>query len=515
MNENPALNDNQPINLPVPAPAAEPLPIPEGELHIRLREDCLYFLALAAALGIVYAVCFVETYGWGLNFVIYAAAWVVCAHLALRRLGVADLRRDGFWYGGILLLALTIFWTANPFIQFVSFVGGILCQCFWALNVFADISQWRFGKASAAVIRLVFRAIGRYKEPFRHLSAVRKAHANAQKRANTVYILIGLAAALPMAVVAVLLLSSADAAFRHLFARLFDIKVDLHSMSLSFKSLCAFLLGTVAFYGLLCAQTDRPEPQEQAQVERFNTLVAITFTAVLAAIYIVFCLVQASVLFTGGETLLPEGYTYAQYAREGFFQLLAVSAMNVLLVIVSQQRFHSSRTLSVLLCVVSGCTYLMELSSAWRMILYVRVYGFTFLRLLVLWFLLVLAVVLGGAVVTVFRPDFRLFRFTLTVCLVCWLVFAFARPDNLAAKYNLRRFGPTEKNLSHIYWDLYADSIEELAPYLSMEDTEIPDYMDRNLRQYIPASYKNAGVRGFNYSMWRAYLVAEEYSHGE
>ncbi|MFR8843973.1 MAG: DUF4153 domain-containing protein [Waltera sp.] len=35
-----------------------------------------------------------------------------------------------------------------------------------------------------------------------------------------------------------------------------------------------------------------------------------------------------------GKMQLPEGYTYAQYAREGFFQLLAVSILNLILVLV-------------------------------------------------------------------------------------------------------------------------------------------------------------------------------------
>ena len=444
MNENLVLNSKGPAAPPVPGPvpAEEPAPAPEGALHRKLRQDCLYFLSLAGVLGAAYAVCFVEAHGWGLNFVLYAAVWTVCAHLALHRLEVANLHRDCFWYGGICLLALTIFWTANPMIQFVSAVGGLLCQCFWSLNIFADISQWRFGKASGAVFRLVFRTIGRIREPFRHLAAARKIGKEKQSRKSWGYVAVGLLAALPMAAVALLLLTSADVVFGRLFNRIFEITVDFRSLRLSFKYLCAFLLSGLAFYGILCAQTDRPESQEQKDASRANTLVAITFTSVLAVIYVAFCLVQIAVLFTGGGNLLPEGYTYAEYAREGFFQLLAVSAMNVLLVIVSLQRFESSRALRSLLCVVSGCTYLMEVSSAWRMILYVQVYGFTFLRLLVLWFLLVLAIVLGGAVMTVFRPNFRLFRFTLTVCLVCWLVFAFARPDNMAAKYNLQRFGP-------------------------------------------------------------------------
>lgn len=511
MNENEMSRSSGPV---VPEEASK---LPESGLHRILRENCGYFLALAGTLGAVFALCFVEVGSWGISFLLWAAAWAVCGHLALRRLGLNNLRRDGLWYAGTVLLAVSVFWTANPFIQFVSSVGMALLQCFWALNAFTDIRDWRFGEAAGAVLRLGFRSLGRVGEPFRHMA---EARCGGQKMAESgktsgrswLYILWGLVIAVPLAGAALLLLTSADAVFRTVLESIFDMDADWRLLRRGVKCLFAFSLTALGFYAVLCAQTASPEPRDQREGKRTNALVAVTFTAVLSVIYMMFCFIQVSVLFAGRETWLPEGYTYAQYAREGFFQLLAVSAMNVLLVIVSQQKFSPSRTLQALLLVISGCTYLMEVSSAWRMILYVQAYGLTFLRLLVLWFLLVLAVVLLGAVVTVFRPGFRLFRFTLTVCLVFWLVFAFARPDALAARYDLRRFGPREDILVLISNELFADGVEELAPYLENVET-VPEPLERYLTRRIPEEYGAAGVRGFNYSLWRANRVSEEYRY--
>jgi len=502
MNESFVPSDRESVS---PAGAETVKLLSEGEAHKKLREDCLYFLSLAAGLGLVYALCFVEAGGWGVNFVLYALCWVVCAHLSLRRLGLERPRRDGFWYGGIVLLALTIAWTANPFLQLVSAGGGVLLQCFWILNVFADVADWHFGKAAGAVCRLAARAVGRVAEPFRHIAALRKSDGKGK------YVLLGLLIAAPLAAAVTALLCSADAVFRALFDRLFSAWRLPDFLRVAGKGAGALLLSGLAFYGALCAQTDAPEAQEQAECGKADTLVAVTFTAVLALIYAVFCAIQVSVLFAGRSAALPEGYTYAQYAREGFFQLLAVSAINVLLVIVSQRRFTAGKVLRALLCVISACTYLMELSSAWRMILYVQVYGFTFLRLLVLWFLAVLSVVLGGALVTVFRPGFRLFRFSLTVCLAGWLVFAFARPDNLAAKYDLQRFGCAEEIMSTIRYDLYADALSELDPYLAENRAVIDKYMDGYLDRGIERQYASAGARGWNYSLWRARRTAQAY----
>ena len=496
---------------PLPPAVREETPTAaENERHRFLREHCSVFLLLAAAVGAAFALCFVDA-GWGVNFVVYALLWSVCAHLALKKLGLARLSRDLVWYGGGLLLALTVFWTANPFVQFVSAAGCLLLQCLWALNAIVSIRDWHFGKAAGAVIRLVFRSLGRVLEPFSHLAARRKSRRGSGRGK---YILLGLVIAVPLAWITLALLSSGDAVFRSLLERLF-LRLEWDDLGTVCRSAGAFFFAGIGFYALLCAQTDRPEPETQPEPRRADTLVAVTFTAVLAGIYLLFCGVQIAVLFRGSAVSLPEGYTYARYAREGFFQLLAVSAINVLLVIVSQRRFVPSAPLRTLLCVISGCTVLMELSSAWRMILYVQVYGLTFLRILVLWFLGVLAVILAGAVITVFRPSFRLFRFSLGVCLAAWLVLAFARPDAMAARYDLRRFGCTDTALSLIRYELSHDAVAELRPYLAENRESIAGYLDDDLLYIVPDTYANAGIRGFNYSRWQANETAKEYVHGK
>ena len=484
---------------------------PEGEKHALLRENCRYFLLLSLGLGGLFAVCFTETKGLGLNFALWAAGWCVWAHLSLKKLGAARLRRDGVWYAAAALLGLSVLWTANSFIQFVSMVGCCLVQCLWALNVFADIRDWHFGKAAGAVLRLAFRSMRRIFEPFRHAVGLKKTEGSAR------YVLLGLLIALPLAALVTSLLSGADAVFRGLVRRVFSPELP-DFLRFGFKALLFAVGAGAAFYALLCAQTDAPEAEGQPEVGKAPAAVAVTFTAVLAGIYLLFCAIQIGVLFARSGALLPAGCTYARYAREGFFQLLLVSGINVLLVIVSQRRFGSGPALKTLLFVISGCTYVMEVSSVWRLALYVSVYGLTFWRLLALWFLAVLGIVLAGAVRTVFRPDFRLFRFSLAVCLTAWLVFAFARPDTLAARYDLQRFGPTESTVSAIRSDLAPDALEELTPYLSRDNRTVRDHMDGWLDRGIPQWYHEAGLRGFNYSLWRAAETGvkykEVYYHG-
>lgn len=54
---------------------------------------------------------------------------------------------------------------------------------------------------------------------------------------------------------------------------------------------------------------------------------------VLNIIYAIFCFIQISYLFT--KMTLPEGFTYAEYARQGFFELMIVTFINFAIILIS------------------------------------------------------------------------------------------------------------------------------------------------------------------------------------
>ena len=156
----------------------------------------------------------------------------------------------------------------------------------------------------------------------------------------------------------------------------------------------------------------------------------------LSAVYLLFCGIQVIYLFFGGGNL-PDGYTYAGYAREGFFQLLAVSILNLVVVLVGIYLFSEHKVLKGILTVMSLCTFVMIVSSALRMIMYIRYYYLTFQRVLVLWALLVLFLLFVGVVRNIYVKDFDLFRYGIIVITVLYLAFSFSHPDYYIAKVNL------------------------------------------------------------------------------
>lgn len=361
-------------------PAPETLsalePQHEDERHVHLRTDARYFLLLSLALGAVFALLFVNAYALGLNAALLAAAMAAATLLALGKLGLREKKRDIFWSVSLVLLGLSIAWTANYMTQNVSFLGIFIAELLWLMNAFADILSWRFGRVVSGGFRLVGRIITHLGEPFRHLAALRRGG-----KQTTRSVLLGIVIAVPLLWIVVSLLASADAAFGALIERIFGVWSVSKTVRTVIRAVFYTLIPALVFYSALAAQTERSDfPTKEKR--RASALVAITFTGALAVVYAVFCGIQIAVLFAGDVSALPEGMTYAEYAREGFFQLLLVSGINVVLIITAQRRFVSSKALRALLVFLTACTYLMEASSAMRMMLYVNAYGLTYLRLL-------------------------------------------------------------------------------------------------------------------------------------
>lgn len=93
--------------------------------------------------------------------------------------------------------------------------------------------------------------------------------------------------------------------------------------------------------------------------------------------------------------------------------------------------------MKALLLAISGCTLIMTASSACRMLLYIRAYQLTFLRVSVLVALAVIALLMAGVIAKIVKPQFPLFRYGFVLVGAVYLVFSFSHVDYFIAAYNL------------------------------------------------------------------------------
>ncbi|MGH3014471.1 MAG: DUF4173 domain-containing protein [Gaiellaceae bacterium] len=193
--------------------------------------------------------------------------------------------------------------------------------------------------------------------------------------------------------------------------------------------------------------------------------------ALLDALFAVFVAVQVAVSFGGHEHVLgTAGLTYAEYAREGFWQLLAAAALTLTVIggavlFAATPRRADRLVLRLLLGILCAFTIVVLVSALSRLRLYEEAFGLTRLRLLAeavaVWLGAFFALLLTAGLVV------RLRRVLAPVAIagtgLALLVFSLLDPDGLIAQRNVERWRDTGGiDLAYLR-TLSADAAPELA----------------------------------------------------
>lgn len=186
-------------------------------------------------------------------------------------------------------------------------------------------------------------------------------------------------------------------------------------------------------------------PTAAAAPLRLDATVASTVLIVLNAVYLLFAVVQFSYFFGGGAAALPEGITYAAYARKGFAELVVVTLINFTVLIVSLYgvRRPGPRAwtfLRVLLALLVGCTGIMLSSAYMRLSMYEEAYGYTVTRLLVHAFMMFLLALFLLALVKLWREELPLLRYYAITAIAAYVLINYVGIDAMIAQNNIKRY---------------------------------------------------------------------------
>ena len=509
-----------------------------------MKENAFYFLAMALVYGACFAVAFYRNFK-GMAYPVIIMVTLAACGLFLKKCRV-PWKKSNWWYvGGSMLLGISTVLTASGFVIFFNTVGVLLLITVFMIRQIYDDRKWGLGQYVCNILFLYLCMIPELARPFIHMAECSKRNKKEQKKnKNTKYILAGILIGMPMLVVVVGLLSSADQIFSRFVGNfLYNL---FGKVVFSPNIFLVVLLIVLGFFGIYCffsALTLNNMPEWKQKGRKKNPVTAITFLSMITAVYLIFCIIQAVFLFTGGK-LLPKEYTYAEYAHQGFFQLLFLCMFNLVLVLLCLAVFWQNKMLKILLTVFSGCTYVMIASSAFRMLLYIEAYHLSFLRVLVLWFLGMLAFLMAGVLINIVKGEFGLFRYSMIVATVFYLFFSYGRADVLVASYNVAQLGDAMGYEDVVYLanlsidaapvlkqcrfeHEHANAAEESALYWEYMEYGC-NYLEEGQRAYIPgcrrcrldkyfqeilSDTENMNVRTFHVSEYIARKAAENYFH--
>jgi hypothetical protein len=323
--------------------------------------------------------------------------------------------------------------------------------------------------------------------------------------------------ALPVLFVLGSLLAAADPVFARSMENLFKVfdfaRLPEYLFRLFYILVFAYIFTGVLLHAVLPDAVEaRPDPN-QPWNSRFlgSTECTIVLSAVLA-LFAFFIALQFRYLFGGQANIRETGFTYSDYARRGFFELVWVAVLSLglywgLSAVTRRQSARDQLVFRLLSIVLFSFVLIMLASALQRLMLYETAYGFTRLRtythILIPWLgLLFLAAIVLEAMRS---PGRMALALTLTI-FGFGLTFTFLNVDGLITRLNLERFrAGGELDAAHLA-GLSSDAVPPLARAFSEERSQSArDQLGAALACHWINALEHAKNRPFD---WRGYTFS-------
>ena len=263
-------------------------------------------------------------------------------------------------------------------------------------------------------------------------------------------VLRGILIAIPLILLLAALLSSADPIFDTYFSGLLALFKFENLGELLFRLfyivILAYLLAGAYLHALQASGDRKLIGIDTPGVPRF--LGWIESSIILAGInllFIFFVSIQFKYFFGGESNIHISGYTYAEYARRGFGELVAVAVITLLIMqvlnsIVAKKDGHESGVFTGLSALMVLLVIVILVSAFQRLQLYEAAYGFSRLRTYTHVFLIwtaVLLVATGG--LEIVRRS-RLFPLAVLIAVIGFTItLNFVNVDRFIARQNISR----------------------------------------------------------------------------
>lgn len=360
----------------------------------------------------------------GISFAIYAALTLGAGLLLLLRAGIRPARGVYPLLALILFFAVFTFLRAEPLGSFLAHALTLLLMGIFALTY--QGGRWSAYSLADYVARFLGLLGSGLAAPLNFIGQVNAlqcdSDAGAAKRPSRLWPIVrGLLLALPVLLFFAALLSSADAVFSaqmEALTRLFRLEnLPEYLFRAFYISLIAYALVGVYLHAALRSADEKLLGLEKPLLTPFLgfTEAAIVLVA-LALLFASFVFIQFQYFFGGLTNIRLDGFTYAEYARRGFGELVTVACFSLLLFLglasVTRRASHAQRRVfSGLGLLIVALVAVMLVSAYQRLALYEIAYGFTALRTYTHVFIFWLALLLAATVALDLSGQLRRFAF--------------------------------------------------------------------------------------------------------
>lgn len=323
----------------------------------------------------------------GINFFLYVVLCLATGIYLLKTDGLRLSPRSSLLLIPVAFLAAMTFFRLEPLTMFLSVAMTLFLMGVFAITYLGG--QWtRYGLLDYffGYLRLFGSMLVR---PIGFSSEVRKEQpSSSEKRSSRIWpVLRGIVIALPVIAVFAALLSAADPIFEKEFTGLINL-LNIDNLPEYIFRLVYILIFAYALAGIYLHAAEKSDEklEEKPLIPPFLGFTESTIVlGSVVVLFTAFVIIQFQYFFGGQANINIEGYTYSEYARKGFGELVAVAFFSLLMLlglgaVTRRETDGQRRTFSILGISLVGLVIVMLISAYERLVLYEAAYGFSRLR---------------------------------------------------------------------------------------------------------------------------------------
>jgi hypothetical protein len=383
----------------------------------------------------------------------------------------------------ILLFAAMTFIRANGFLNFLNVIMVMYLFALIVQLAFKPTSKLQKYQTKEYINNIATLPFATAKELLAFVpKLLRYRSQEGYRKHNVTPVVRGILLSLPFIFAFLLLFSSADLVFNRFVGSLFDFhispKLIEHSFLIVFIS--SIFVGLYALVFMESPVEAAPDVSTDSKKPLLGNIECSIILGSVTLLFAVFVLIQITYLFGGQQNIIAAGFTYAEYARKGFFELMAVAALSLLLILALntstiRQSLKDKVVFIWLTSLLIVEVLVIMLSAHKRLSLYEQAYGFTSLRLYSHIFIGWLVVLFVLLLVHIIREEREYqFAFRVFISVIAGLLFVnFINPDAFIARKNIQRFNDTGKIDVFYLRNLSDDATPEISTLLNNSNEQL------------------------------------------
>lgn len=254
-------------------------------------------------------------------------------------------------------------------------------------------------------------------------------------------VLIGVLCAIPILIIIIPLLIRSDDAFSGMLERIFG-----NSSGDIFKIIFGLLISPIFISYGFSLKYKRLSEIKKSDFKGIESIYVTSFLSAISFCYLFYLFSQLAYFFSAFKGFLPNGeITYSQYARKGFFEMCVIAVINLTVVFLSlltakKQNGKVSVGIKTSTTFISFFTLMIIATAISKMILYIKAYGMTVLRITTSTFMMFLAVIFVVAILKIYTNKINVVKIALLTAGAFVFLLGAVNVNSVCAKYNYESY---------------------------------------------------------------------------